>query len=277
TTYYHNDHLGNPVAATDERGDLLWRAHFTPYGERHENPTDNAFGTVGYTGHAQDKASGLVYMGARYYDPVIGRFMAVDPVGFISSNPMSFNRYSYANNNSYKYFDPDGRYLESAWDAASLTLGLMSLKDNVSNGNWGAAALDTVGVLADGAAIAVPVVPGGAGALIGVSRKGTEALSSEANKLYHYTDEQGAKAIAETGVIKPDDQGRVFVTTDKVSSSDASNALFMGRGGSKGTYRVEITPVDNLPLNGGTQPNELIHFGSIRDGRQGALVKVNDF
>ncbi|MBU3058705.1 RHS domain-containing protein, partial [Pseudomonas indica] len=24
TTYYHNDHLGNPVAATDERGDLLW-------------------------------------------------------------------------------------------------------------------------------------------------------------------------------------------------------------------------------------------------------------
>jgi hypothetical protein len=24
TTYYHNDHLGSPVAATDERNELLW-------------------------------------------------------------------------------------------------------------------------------------------------------------------------------------------------------------------------------------------------------------
>ncbi|PAU58317.1 RHS repeat domain-containing protein [Pseudomonas indica] len=114
TTYYHNDHLGNPVAATDERGDLLWRAHFTPYGERHENPATNAFGTVGYTGHAQDKASGLVYMGARYYDPVIGRFMVVDPVGFQDQNPQSFGRYLYANNNPLRFLDPDGRMSDEA-------------------------------------------------------------------------------------------------------------------------------------------------------------------
>lgn len=109
TTYYHNDHLGSPVAATDERGGLLWRAHFRPYGERQEDPKDAAFGTVGYTGHAQDKDSGLVYAGARYLDPLVGRFMAVDPVGVASRNPYSFNRYAYANNNPHKFIDPDGR------------------------------------------------------------------------------------------------------------------------------------------------------------------------
>ena len=46
-------------------------------------------------------------MQARYYDPVIGRFYSNDPVGF--KNVYNFNRYAYANNNPYKYVDPDGQ------------------------------------------------------------------------------------------------------------------------------------------------------------------------
>jgi len=46
--------------------------------------------------------------GARYYDPTIGRFMAVDPVSFTEKNLHSFNRYNYGNNNPYKYIDPNG-------------------------------------------------------------------------------------------------------------------------------------------------------------------------
>jgi uncharacterized protein RhaS with RHS repeats len=49
-------------------------------------------------------------MQQRYYDPLIGRFYSNDPVGFTASNPMMFNRYAYANNNPYKYTDPDGRF-----------------------------------------------------------------------------------------------------------------------------------------------------------------------
>ena len=45
-------------------------------------------------------------MQARYYDPVIGRFYSNDPASF--SNIHNFNRYAYANNNPYKYTDPDG-------------------------------------------------------------------------------------------------------------------------------------------------------------------------
>jgi len=54
-------------------------------------------------------------MQARYYDPVIGRFYSNDPVdvmGHITrGNPIhGFNRYTYANNNPYKYVDPDGKF-----------------------------------------------------------------------------------------------------------------------------------------------------------------------
>ena len=64
-----------------------------------------------------DNQTGLSYMGARYYDPVIGRFMGVDPVGFQENNIHSFNRYAYANNNPYKFVDPDGRQARSVLTA----------------------------------------------------------------------------------------------------------------------------------------------------------------
>jgi RHS repeat-associated protein len=56
-------------------------------------------------------ASGLTYMQARYYDPVIGRFLSIDPVGFVESgnNPAMFNRYGYGFNDPVNKIDPDGK------------------------------------------------------------------------------------------------------------------------------------------------------------------------
>lgn len=52
-------------------------------------------------------------MQQRYYDPVIGRFYSNDPADtfehFRQGNVQGFNRNAYANNNPYKYVDPDGR------------------------------------------------------------------------------------------------------------------------------------------------------------------------
>jgi RHS repeat-associated protein len=109
--FYHNDGLGSPVAASDEQGNVLWSATYHPYGDRDQYPDDYAASLDNerwYTGHPHDDALGLTYMRARYYDPVIGRFMSVDPLAFSEADPQTFNRYSYANNNPYKYFDPNG-------------------------------------------------------------------------------------------------------------------------------------------------------------------------
>lgn len=45
----------------------------------------------------------------RYYDPGIGLFLSVDPVTAYSKPGANFNRYWYANNNPYRFTDPDGR------------------------------------------------------------------------------------------------------------------------------------------------------------------------
>ena len=50
--------------------------------------------------------SGL--LNARYYDPNIGRFISPDPAMVNPANPITFNRYAYANDNPYRYTDPTG-------------------------------------------------------------------------------------------------------------------------------------------------------------------------
>jgi RHS repeat-associated protein len=109
-TYFHNDLAGSPLVATNQEGNVIWRENYRPYGERLVNSPAASGNTVWFTSRRQDAESGLVYMGARHYDPVAGRFVSVDPVGFDEGNIHSFNRYAYANNNPYRYKDPDGRW-----------------------------------------------------------------------------------------------------------------------------------------------------------------------
>jgi RHS repeat-associated protein len=70
-----------------------------------------------YAGEIQDSPTGLVYLSARYYDPALGRFYALDPeLGKVSS-PQTMNRYAYCGNNPIIFTDPTGKN----W----LLLGLM--------------------------------------------------------------------------------------------------------------------------------------------------------
>ncbi|MBS3896461.1 RHS repeat-associated core domain-containing protein [Silanimonas sp.] len=104
--YVHTDVLGSPVLRTDRWGNVVERERFTAYGE----PTDGSVReALGFTGHMEDPALGLTYMQQRYYDPAIGRFLSVDPVGPLADPLQHFGRYHYANNNPYRYTDPDGR------------------------------------------------------------------------------------------------------------------------------------------------------------------------
>ena len=104
-TYIHTDGLGSPVARTDAAGAVVSRTRYEPYGLTAGGATP----TIGFTGHVNDAETGLVYMQQRYYDPVAGRFLSIDPVTTDANTGGSFNRYAYAGNNPYTYIDPDGR------------------------------------------------------------------------------------------------------------------------------------------------------------------------
>jgi uncharacterized protein RhaS with RHS repeats len=48
-------------------------------------------------------------MQQRYYDPLAGRFLSMDPISTDADTGDKFDRYAYASNNPYRYTDPDGQ------------------------------------------------------------------------------------------------------------------------------------------------------------------------
>ncbi len=106
TKFQHTDALGSPVAVSNAAGSVIDRTDWAPYGAAINKPN---YQGIGYTGHVQDGLTGLTYMQQRYYDPQLGVFLSADPVTAHHSPVSQFNRYRYANNNPYKFKDPDGR------------------------------------------------------------------------------------------------------------------------------------------------------------------------
>ena len=104
--YQHTDALGTPIATTDSAGEFVEKSEYEHSGKLVNRPLTDG---PAFTGHVQDAATGLTYMQQRYYDPGIGRFLSVDPVTANGNTGANFNRYWYANNNPYKFIDPDGR------------------------------------------------------------------------------------------------------------------------------------------------------------------------
>jgi RHS repeat-associated protein len=127
-TYYHSDITGSPVVATGPSREVLWREEFTPYGERVLQQVSSGANRMWFTGHHHDDDSGLTYAGARHYDPMIGRFMSVDPAALNPANQFTFNRYAYANNSPFVYSDLDGR--EPGEAAFGLAVGLFMRADD---------------------------------------------------------------------------------------------------------------------------------------------------
>ena len=62
-----------------------------------------------YKGYWYDWSTGLYYLNARYYNPVIKRFLSEDPVDpSVGGNVPGYNGYAYARNNPVKWVDPSG-------------------------------------------------------------------------------------------------------------------------------------------------------------------------
>jgi len=122
-TYVYTDPQGTPLAEADAEGNITARFDYTPYGQP-VTSVGAAPNGPGYTGHVNDPDTGFVYMQQRYYDPLSGRFLSVDPVtAYDNSDIRFFNRYAYAFDNPYAFKDPDGRCPVCAVIAVRFVIG----------------------------------------------------------------------------------------------------------------------------------------------------------
>jgi RHS repeat-associated protein len=129
TRYVHTDHLTGSNVVTSQTGAVDETLDYYPYGGIR---IDQKAGTFNerrkFAGHEYDQATGLSYMGARYYDAAIGRFLSQDPA-FLAvgdpaklksladigqeaylSNPQFANSYAYSLNNPVTVRDESGNF-----------------------------------------------------------------------------------------------------------------------------------------------------------------------
>ena len=113
-TVAHADEQGSVIALTDENGNLLYRAAYSPHGEDWGSSGTNAtpfawLGGLGVmrTGGPPSSAaafSPLYLTRHRLYSPVLRRFLSTDPLGVDGG----LNLYAYANGDPLAYIDPLG-------------------------------------------------------------------------------------------------------------------------------------------------------------------------
>ena len=90
--HYLCDHIGMPMALTDQTGQVAWAAKLDPWGNvlQEYNP-QGMHQAIRQPGQHHDRETGLYYNRHRYYDPVVGSYVNQDPIGLMGG----VNIYSY--------------------------------------------------------------------------------------------------------------------------------------------------------------------------------------
>ncbi|MFF8383440.1 RHS repeat-associated core domain-containing protein [Streptomyces kanasensis] len=101
------DHHGTGEVAIDAATGAVSQRRFDPYGVERGSATGTWPGEKGYVGGTIDKSTGLTHLGAREYDPTLGKFISVDPL-IDHTQPQQMNGYAYANNSPVTLSDPSG-------------------------------------------------------------------------------------------------------------------------------------------------------------------------
>ena len=173
--YYHSDHLGSASWITNSSGDPVQYIHYMPYGELWKNQQRTPYNErFKFTGKERDEESGYDYFGARNYTSAASIWTSPDPL--LDKYP-EISSYAYCHWNPVKYVDPNGKWVETAWDVANVVMGVESFVSNIHQGNVAGAVVDGVGVVLDAVATVLPVAPGGAGTAIKTLRAADKVSS----------------------------------------------------------------------------------------------------
>lgn len=101
--FYTRDHLGSIREVVASDGTTVGsRLSYDPWGKLTE--TGTILSDLTYTGHHYDRPTGLSLAWYRGYDPSLGRWLSMDPIGIKGG----FNLYGYAANDPTNQWDPRG-------------------------------------------------------------------------------------------------------------------------------------------------------------------------
>jgi len=159
-----------------------------------------------YTGKERDTTTGLYFYEARYYDPMLGRFISPDSVIPDPLEPQALNRYTYVLNNPVIYTDPSGQFFEfiaaviiSATVHAAIDVTIAA----ITGGDLGDAAI--TGAIRGASLVAF----GGPGVLQGATSGAASAAATRGDPL--------------RGAVRGGIQG--YFAADNVKGSGGSNPL----------------------------------------------------
>ena len=100
--YYHLDEQNSTAYITGSSGEIKNRYEYDAFGVL-QNSREELPNRILYTGQQYDQTSGQYYLRARFYNPVIGRFVQEDVY-----RGDGLNLYAYCKNNPVVYYDPSG-------------------------------------------------------------------------------------------------------------------------------------------------------------------------
>jgi RHS repeat-associated protein len=152
-SYLIADRQGSIVATTNAAGTVTNVYTYDPYG----NPSNWAVPGFGYTGQLALPQAQLWYYKARAYDPVAGRFLQTDPIGY-TGNP---DLYAYAADDPVDGKDPTGE--ATYYQYPNGTIVVVQIFDNhsqFSNSQIEAQAPKYDGKTSDGHNLVVQFRPG---------------------------------------------------------------------------------------------------------------------
>ena len=100
--YYHLDEQNSTVYITGRGGEIENQYEYDAFGVL-QNSMEEFHNRILYTGQQYDQTSGQYYLRARFYNPVLGRFVQEDVY-----RGDGLNLYAYCRNNPVVYYDPSG-------------------------------------------------------------------------------------------------------------------------------------------------------------------------
>ncbi|MCI9872814.1 RHS repeat domain-containing protein [Arthrobacter humicola] len=163
---YVYDGTGNPAALITSASYRAFAYDYDPYGVPTITADSGGLGTSQnpymFKAGIQDRVTGWVKYGQRWYSPTLGRWTQQDTLD-APLNPKNANRYAFAGCDAINHSDPTGRSVCDGLTAAAAGIGVFAA------GLFGLSVLADLSIIALPEGVALGALSGAAGAVAGLT------------------------------------------------------------------------------------------------------------